>query len=132
MIVFYPLIILITFFRIFLKKEDSKRFKEKIFSSHFKVKRDHNRKLIWFHAASIGELKSIFPIIKNLNTSQENLEFLITSTTVSSSIIAEVELEKLKNIQHRFFPYDVSFLSEKIFNFMETRQNFSSRLRDMA
>ena len=109
----YPFLLILTFFRIIIKKEDPIRFKEKIFSSHFNVKRNFSKKLIWFHASSIGELKSIFPIIKNLNTSQENLEFLITSTTVSSSIIAEVELEKLKNIQHRFFPYDVSFLVKK-------------------
>ena len=106
----YPFLLILTFLRIILKKEDPIRFKEKIFSSHFNVKRNFSKKLIWFHASSIGELKSIIPIIKNLNTNQENLEFLITSITVSSSRIAKVELEKLKNIQHRFFPYDVSFL----------------------
>ncbi len=106
----YPFLLILTFLRIIIKKEDPIRFKEKIFSSHFNVKRNFNKKLIWFHASSIGELKSIIPIIKNLYTSHENLEFLITSTTVSSSRIAKVELGKFKNIQHRFFPYDVSFL----------------------
>ena len=117
MIIFYPLIILITFFRIFLKKEDSKRYKEKIFSSHFKVKRDHNRKLIWFHAASIGEFKSILPIIEKLNSSVEGNDFLITTSTLSSSKIATKELKKYKNVYHRFFPFDVSFL---INNFLQS------------
>lgn len=117
MIVFYPLIILITFFRIFFKKEDSRRYKEKIFSSHFKVKRDHNRKLIWFHAASIGEFKSILPIIEKLHSSVEGNDFLITTSTLSSSKIATKELRKYKNVYHRFFPFDVSFL---INNFLQS------------
>ena len=117
MIIFYPLIILITFFRIFIKKEDSIRYKEKIFSSHFKVKRDHNRKLIWFHAASIGEFKSILPIIEKLHSSVEGNDFLITTSTLSSSKIATKELRKYKNVYHRFFPFDVSFL---INNFLQS------------
>ena len=117
MIIFYPLIIFITFFRIFLKKEDSIRYKEKIFSSHFKVKRDHNRKLIWFHAASIGEFKSILPIIEKLHSSLEGNDFLITTSTLSSSKIATRELKKYKNVYHRFFPFDVSFL---INNFLQS------------
>ena len=117
MIIFYPLIILITFFRIFLKKEDSKRYKENIFSSHFKVKRDHSRKLIWFHAASIGEFKSILPIIEKLNSSLEGNDFLITTSTLSSSKIATEELKRYKNVYHRFFPFDVSFL---INNFLQS------------
>ena len=117
MIIFYPLIILITFFRIYLKKENSKRYKEKIFSSHFKVKRDHNRKLISFHAASIGEFKSILPIIEKLNSSLEGNDFLITTSTLSSSKIATKELKRYKNVYHRFFPFDVSFL---INNFLQS------------
>ena len=32
-------------------------------------------KLIWFHAASIGEFKSIIPIIEQLNTNKNNYNF---------------------------------------------------------
>ena len=51
-----PIIII---FRIFKKKEDKKRFQEK-FCIPFKKKQ--NGKLIWFHAASVGELMSIIPV----------------------------------------------------------------------
>ena len=110
MIVFYPLIILITFFRIFFKKEDSRRYKEKIFSSHFKVKRDHNRKLIWFHAASIGEFKSILPIIEKLHSSVEGNDFLITTSTLSSSKIATKELRKYKLYLDEYNPSKIEFI----------------------
>ena len=106
----YPFLFVIVFFRVFLKKEDPKRYKEKILISHFNVKRNYEQKLIWFHAASIGELKSILPIIKKLNSDNSLREFLITTSTLSSSKIAELEFKKMKNISHRFLPYDVDFL----------------------
>ena len=63
----YPLLFIFIYCRKILKKEDSIRFKEKILISHFNVNRKKDSKLIWFHAASIGELKSIIPIIELLN-----------------------------------------------------------------
>ncbi len=112
-ILFYPLIIFLTFCRIFLKKEDPKRYKEKVFSSNFNINRNKDHKLIWFHAASIGELKSIIPIVKNLNKNGIEKDFLITTSTLSSSKIADLEFKNFKNISHRFFPFDVSFLINK-------------------
>ena len=60
--ILYPLLILLIYFRKLINKEDPIRFKEKIFPNSFKVKYSKDAHLIWFHAASIGELKSIFPI----------------------------------------------------------------------
>ena len=67
------------------KKEDPKRYKEKILVKHFNVIKSTDRKLCWFHAASIGELKSILPIIKKLNEKKDRFEFLVTTNTLSSS-----------------------------------------------
>ena len=74
-------------------KEDRKRFKEKLYPSSFGGKKSVNKKLIWFHAASIGEFQSILPIIKELNKNK-NLEFLITTVTLSSSYLAEKKIKK--------------------------------------
>ena len=108
----YPLLLVFIILRKIFKKEDPVRYKEKIFPSHFNVNRKENSKLIWFHAASIGEFKSILPIIKELN-SNSNVEFLITTITLSSSNLAKKELKKFSNVQHRFFPFDVSFLIKR-------------------
>tara|TARA_B100000963_G_C22631973_1_gene675401 strand:+ start:2153 stop:3364 length:1212 start_codon:yes stop_codon:yes gene_type:complete len=94
---------------VFRNKEHPKRFKEKIFPSHFNVDKMNKSKLCWFHVASIGELNSILPIIEELN-SNNDFEFLITTTTLSSSKLADNEFIKLENIKHRFFPLDVNFL----------------------
>ena len=109
----YPLFVILIYLRKFYKKEDLRRYKEKIFSSHFNVDKKNNKKLIWLHAASIGELKSIIPIINQLNRNYKKLEFLITTTTLSSSNLSKIELGKIKNTRHRFFPLDVEFLIEK-------------------
>ncbi len=53
----YPFLVIIIFFRRFIKKEDNIRFKEKIFPKNFNILKIKDTKLIWFHAASIGEFK---------------------------------------------------------------------------
>ena len=109
----YPLLVTFIYFRKFLNKEHPNRFKEKIHHSYFNIKRKRDTKLIWFHAASIGEFKSIIPVIEELNKKKNNLEFLVTTSTLSSSYLAKEELVKFKNTHHRFFPLDIGFLMEK-------------------
>ena len=72
-----------------------------------------NSKLLWFHAASIGEFRSIIPIIKQLNIQNKNFKYLITTTTVSSGNLAKQEFNNVDNIFHRYLPLDVPFLIEK-------------------
>lgn len=109
----YPIFIIIIFLRKFFKKEDNKRYKEKIFYNNFNAITKSNLNLIWFQAASIGELKSILPILDSLNKQFKNLEFLITTTTLSSGNLAKKELKRFHNAQHRFFPIDIKFLINK-------------------
>ena len=96
-----------------LKKEDNLRYKEKIFPGYFNPRKNKIKKLIWFHAASVGELKSVLPIIKKINIDNKNLEILITTVTLSSANLAKIELKKFKNAQHRFLPLDVIFIMKK-------------------
>jgi len=109
----FPLFALLIFLRKIIKKEDSNRFKEKIFSSFFSSNRNYNKKLYWFHAASIGEVLSIMPLIDALNEKNTNLDFLITTVTLSSSNLINEKLLEYKNITHRFFPLDSNHLVKK-------------------
>ena len=111
-----PLFVVLIYFRSFLNKEDKIRFKEKIFSSHFRTQRDSNKKLIWIHAASIGECLSIMPLIDELNYKHQDLNFLITTVTLSSSNLLKKKLNKYQNIFHRFFPLDLENLAENFLN----------------
>ncbi|MBD1172480.1 hypothetical protein IDG78_02920 [Pelagibacterales bacterium SAG-MED05] len=103
--ILFPIIIILIFLRVWFKKEDKNRFKEKLFISSFNITRNKDKKLIWFHTASIGEMKSIIPLIKKLNTNNK-FEFLITSVTKSSSKLIVEQLSNEKNVIHRFFPVD--------------------------
>ena len=114
--ILYPLLLIYLYYRKLINKEDPNRYKEKIFTSHFKVKRKNKSKLIWFHAASIGEFKSILPIIEELNNNYKDIQFLITTVTLSSSNLANDELKKFNNVTHRFFPIDVKFIIKKFLN----------------
>ena len=111
--ILFPVFTLIIYLRKILKKEDSYRYREKIFPKYFNITRKDNAKLIWFHAASLGELKSIFPIIEELNKSSFNLEFLVTTLTLSSGKLADNKFQNYKNINHRYLPVDSDFLIKK-------------------
>ena len=104
-----PLILTV---RLFKKKEDLKRFKEKF--CFFSKKRTKG-KLIWFHGASVGELQSIIPLVEKLNKNKKIKQILITSNTLSSSKI--ISNFKFKKVVHQFFPIDVNFLSKKFLNY---------------
>ena len=109
----YPFLFTFIFYRKIIKKEDPKRYKEKILVSHFKVAKKEKSKLIWFHAASIGEFKSIIPIIKKLSINNKNFKFLVTTSTLSSGNLAKIQLKKINNTFHRYFPFDVNFIIKK-------------------
>ena len=68
----YPFLIIFSLFRFFYKKENLKSILQKIF-----VMGDKKfSKPIWFHGASIGEVKSIFPIIKEILKNTKEIEIL--------------------------------------------------------
>ena len=110
--IFFPIIIILIFIRTKFNKEDKFRFKEKLFSSSFNIIRHKNKKLIWFHAASIGELMSIIPLIRKLNKDNK-FQFLITTITLSSEKLINKHFSGEKNIIHRFFPIDKPSLITK-------------------
>tara|TARA_B100000963_G_scaffold211160_1_gene184018 strand:- start:10886 stop:12160 length:1275 start_codon:yes stop_codon:yes gene_type:complete len=110
---FYPFFILLIYSRTLFNKEDKVRFKEKIFLNSISAERDLKKKLIWFHAASIGEVQSIFPVIEDLKSKRKNIEFLITTITFSSGDLVKKKILNCDYIQHRYLPIDVSFLIKK-------------------
>ena len=108
-IIFSPIILII---RLFKKKEDLSRFKEKF--CFFSEKRK-NGNLIWFHGASVGEIKSIVPLIEKLEKEKKINQILVTSSTLSSSKI--FKKFKFKKTIHQFFPIDKLSFAEKFLNF---------------
>jgi len=93
--------------RLLKGKEDKKRFLEK-FCIHSKK---NSSKTIWFHAASVGELMSIIPIIKTFEKNIKIKKILLTTTTTSSAKI--FNKLKFKKTTHQYFPLDINIFSKK-------------------
>mgnify|MGYP001187208116 CR=1 FL=1 len=110
---------LIIFFRLIKKKEDFLRFKEKFC---FFSKSRSKGKLIWFHGASVGELKSVIPLIEKLEKDKTINQILLTSNTLSSSKI--IKDMYFKKVVHQFFPIDTKFLSRKFINYWKPSAAF--------
>ena len=103
---------LIIAFRILKNKEDPRRFKEKF--CFFSKKRKKGN-LIWFHGASVGEIKSIVPLIEKLEKQKKINQILVTSSTLSSAkIFAKF---KFKKTIHQFYPIDENQLTKKFLNY---------------
>ena len=95
-------------FRILKNKEHRSRYKEKFgFSSVGRI----DGKLIWFHGASVGEILSIIPLVKNYEKDKSINQILITSSTLSSSKI--IKKFKFKKTIHQFYPLDHIFITKK-------------------
>ena len=111
-----PLIVIL---RLLKKKEDITRFKEKFC---FFSKKRKKGKLLWFHGASVGEIKSILPILEKLSQNKNIAQILITSNTISSSkIISQININK---IVHQYFPIDLNFFSKKFINYWQPNTVF--------
>ena len=109
-IIISPLIIL---YRIFKGKEDIKRVGEK-FCIYSQKK---NKKKIWIHAASVGELMSIVPIIRKLEKNKKIKGILLsTSTTSSAKIFTKL---KLKKTSHIYFPLDNNYIVKKFIKYWQ-------------
>ena len=95
--------------RILRKKECPLRYKEKLGVS---LKTRNNGYLIWFHCSSIGELKSIFPIIDHY---LKKNQILVTTSTLSSNQVFQKKYYNTKNIIHQYAPIDSPQIVKKFF-----------------
>ena len=109
-IIISPVII---FFRVIKGKEDIKRVQEK-FCIYSQKK---NKKKIWVHAASVGELMSIVQIIRKLEKNKKiNNIILTTSTTSSAKIFKKL---RLKKTSHVYFPLDNNYIVKKFIKYWQ-------------
>jgi len=101
--------------RILKGKEDLKRVGEK-FSIYSQKK---NNKKVWIHAASVGELMSIIPIIRKLEKNRKIKKILLsTSTTSSAKIFNRL---KLKKTSHVYFPLDNNYIVKRFINYWQPK-----------
>ncbi len=71
-------------------------------------------KLLWFHAASVGETNVVLPLIKALKADHPNLNMLLTTGTVTSAqLIAD---RKPDGVIHQYVPLDAPSFVQRFLN----------------
>ena len=66
-------------------------------------------RLIWLHAASVGESQSVVPVLSALHSQAPDTSILLTTGTVTSAALLAERLPALglASVLHRFVPLDV-------------------------
>ena len=60
---------------------------------------------IWFHAVSVGEAESLFPLIRQIQARNPELNLLVTTTTPTGSRRVQKTLKD--SVTHVYLPYDL-------------------------
>ena len=72
----------------------------------------NNNPTVWFHASSLGEIKSVAPLVSHFSKNK-NYKILITTVTLSSSEYCHKIFEHTENITHQFAPLDTPIIVKK-------------------
>jgi 3-deoxy-D-manno-octulosonic-acid transferase len=92
-------------------KEDPARFSERL---GIAAKPRPEGKLVWMHAASVGESLSLLPLVERLQTDFADWNILMTTGTVTSATLMAERLPE--DAIHQFVPVDRNAYSERFLN----------------
>ena len=68
---------------------------------------------LWFHAASVGEVIAVLPLLKHIRHSWPNLPIHVTCTTPESFAI--LQNTAVKGLSHEYFPIDFKCSINRLF-----------------
>lgn len=64
-----------------------------------------DRKLLWIHAVSVGEVNASIPLLRSLLETYKNIEILVTTTTIAGY---QILLNKMgSRVKHQYMPLDL-------------------------
>ena len=109
-----PLIPILLIFRLIIGKEEISRIKERFGYSSIKMKK-RGEKLVWLHAASLGEVVSATSLAIGLREAGFKGIVLITSGTITSSFF----LKEYEDIIHQYHPLDKKTWVNRFLKFWE-------------
>lgn len=98
--------------RIRIGKEDDLRAQEKLGVASVPRPRG---KLVWIHAASVGETLSILKLVNVLQEKYPDVRLLLTSATVTSATIVQNKFPK--GVIHQYAPLDFEISVKRFLNY---------------
>ena len=66
---------------------------------------------IWIHAASVGEVNAVIPLILKIHSNHPDINITLSSNTTSSAAIANKQLPK--SVLHVYFPLDYQWIIKR-------------------
>ena len=109
-----PLFYLFFIYRLLKNKEERGKYSErKGLSSSKKPK----GKIVWIHAASVGETLSSLPLIEKLKELSPKINIVITTGTKTSKEI--IIKKKIDNLIHQYVPWDNEKFCINFLNFWQ-------------
>jgi len=74
---------------------------------------------LWFHAASVGEVYAVLPLIQDLHKKHPDKKIVLTTFTPTGGAIAQKNLPA--GIQHYYLPIDFEFSVRRLLNFLQPK-----------
>ena len=96
-----PVVVLLLLWRLLEGKEDPRRIQERL---GWPTRARPQGSLLWFHAASVGELNSLLPVFAALQERGGGIPVLLTTVTRSSARLAPAVLPP--GVIHQYVPID--------------------------
>lgn len=106
-----PAVLLLLLYRKRQGKEHPLRWKERM---GFDRSIPPDGKLLWIHAASVGESLSVLPLLNRLRADYPDWQVLVTTGTLSSADLLAKRLPA--GVLHRFVPVDIPGAVDRFFN----------------
>ena len=114
-ILLFPFLELYLFYRVYKKKEDKKRLRER-FGKPTQVRLQGD--LTWLHAVSVGETNSALILVDELLKKFPETKILFTTTTLTSATTIAAKLPEFNGrVIHQFLPIDSLLCVRDFINF---------------
>lgn len=111
-VLLFPVLEFYLFYRVYKKKEDKKRLKER-FGVATQARPEGD--VIWLHAVSVGETNSSLILVDELLKKSPQSTIIFTTTTLTSASVLEAKIPEFKGrVIHQFLPLD-SYYCAKAF-----------------
>ncbi len=116
-IILFPLIELYLFYRVYKKKEDKHRLRERF----GKPTKDRPAgEVIWLHAVSVGETNSVLILVDQILKIRPQATILFTTTTLTSAATVTAKLPEFDGkVIHQFLPIDSFVCVKNFLNFWQ-------------
>lgn len=114
-VLLFPFLELYLFYRVYKKKEDKKRLRER-FGKPTQVRLQGD--LTWLHAVSVGETNSALILVDELLKKFPETKILFTTTTLTSAATIAAKLPEFNGrVIHQFLPIDSLLCVRDFINF---------------